>query len=95
MVAGHPWVYAELLLGGLPDSAASLYLRLPQLRPVDTGALVELIEQARPRRVGVVDVGLLGATLRDGLRLWTLDAGLRDAATASRVAWKPRVERSG
>ena len=90
LVVGHAWVYAELALGGMPQAAAQLYRRLSWVPVVETGRLLEFIERERPKGVGLSDVGLLSAVLRDGLHLWTLDAGLLAAASERHVAWVPR-----
>jgi hypothetical protein len=88
-VLGHPWVYIELVLGGLPADAAVAYRRLRQCTPIRDEALVALVERIRPAGVGLVDVGLLGAAARDGARLWTLDRGLRARAREQGVEFTP------
>jgi predicted nucleic acid-binding protein len=89
LVVGHLWVQAELLLGGMPQGAIALYCRLPRSRPVGAATLVEVIVRTRPRGVGLVDLGLLSAALRDGLRLWTLDQDLLALARGEGIAWSP------
>ncbi len=88
-VSGQPWVYAELLLGGLAPSAADRYRKLPWCLPLGNGELVAWVERFRPSGVGLVDVALLGAATRAGLRLWTLDAGLRRCASEAGVLYGP------
>lgn len=88
-VIAHLWVHTELLLGGMPADASLLYGRLQRCRPVGASVLFELVQRTRPRGIGLVDVGLLGAALRDGLLVWTLDGALRRAAADAGVAYAP------
>jgi predicted nucleic acid-binding protein len=89
LVLAHLWVYAELLLGGMPRAAARLYLRLPRIRPVGVATLIEQIERSRPAGIGLVDAALLGAALANGCRLWTLDRELRKRSIEHGVVWSP------
>ncbi|MFZ5468194.1 MAG: PIN domain-containing protein [Myxococcota bacterium] len=79
----HPWVLAELILGGLSVREQRLLERLPQPPIVAYSEVVELIHRRRLARRGVgwVDANLLASALVTSASLWTLDASLRAAAT--------------
>lgn len=92
-VAGHPFVYGELLVG---DPGG----RLPLLRdyPFMTEASIlghdEVVEFVRLRRlhgrgVGWIDVHLLASALVNKMPLWTTDPRLRVLAEELSVAYHP------
>ncbi len=89
----HPWVVAELLLGGLSASTEALLRKLPAANVVPDGEVLSFVRARRlqQRGVGWVDVHLLASTLVHGARLWTFDKALATAAEACDVAYRATV----
>lgn len=87
----HPWVLAELTLGGLAPREERLMERLPPAPVVAYAEVRELIHRRRLSRRGVgwVDVNLLASALVAPAQLWTLDAHLKAAASQLHVAPRP------
>jgi len=89
----HEYVLGELACGTLPrrDEVLALMATLPRLAPVAHSEAMALVADRRlwGRGLGWIDVGLLGAALVAGARLWTLDRRLNGVARDLGVAWKP------
>lgn len=88
-VVTHPWVIAELVLGGLSRQEAVLLGRLPTTTLVPHEETMEFIHRRKLSRRGIgwVDVNLLASALVSSAKLWTLDASLAAAATSLRVSF--------
>lgn len=90
MVMCHPFVIGELACGRLRNRQEILGLlaALPQAPVADHEEVLRLIDRHSlfGRRLGWVDVHLLGSTLLAASALWTLDKSLNQAAGALRVA---------
>jgi hypothetical protein len=89
----HPFIFGELLLGGLSTREERLFELLPNAASV---AHEEVLALARERRlarrgIGWVDAHLLASALVSSARLWSLDSALRDAAADLDVAFAPRA----
>jgi predicted nucleic acid-binding protein len=88
----HPWVYGELLLGGIDSSASGVARDLAQLPPapvVDDDEMLSFItaRAISGHGIGWVDAQLLASALVAGARLWTFDRKL--AAVAGELAIEP------
>lgn len=87
----HPWVLGELALGGVTRNleVSTLLGALPRAPLVSESELLGFI-RARPlhgRGVGYVDAQLLASvSLGPGSTLWSVDKGLRAAASALGLA---------
>lgn len=96
MVLCHPFVIGELACGRLRNRQEILGLlaALPQVPVADHEEVLRLIDRHSlfGRRLGWVDVHLLGSTLLAAAALWTLDKSLNQAASVLRVA--AEVERA-
>ena len=96
MVAGHAFVYGELLIGDRGGRAhlLSLYERIRQSSLVPHEEVVALA-RARlliGRGAGWIDIHLLASAIADRLALWTVDARLAILASELGVAYTfPRV----
>lgn len=93
-VLGHPWVYGELLLGGLSRKGGAKR-RYPKLPRAVLASEVEIVQVIQTRAltgagIGYVDAGLVASTLltRDAL-LWAKDTKLRAAAERIGIAYRP------
>jgi hypothetical protein len=80
----HPFVQGELACGNLRNRNEILFLlkalpEPPLLSHAEALALVEE-QELMGRGLGWVDVHLLGSALLAGIRLWTLDRSLAEAA---------------
>ena len=89
--AVHPLVIEELAVGSIPDRTElfDLLRQLPFAPSVSHEEAMRLIEGHRlwGRGLGTIDVRLLGsAVVSRGIRLWTRDRRLHDAATELGVA---------
>ncbi len=87
----HPWVRAELRLGGgVPARAQAALLRAPAVAPVSDAVAWRLLESYRldGSGIGWVDLHLLASAHARGIALWTLDGAL---ASAARKAHLPAV----
>lgn len=91
MVRTHPWVIGELACGSLRRRHEFLTSldRLPSVPVATPSEMRTLIERQRLMGLGLgwVDVGLLASSRLGGIKLWTRDARLRDAARAFRLAY--------
>jgi predicted nucleic acid-binding protein len=84
-IAIHPFIVAELALGGLRERARTLALLdvLPQVRVAQLGEVRQMIESRRlyGRGVGLVDAHLIASVfLESPALLWTRDKALRKVA---------------
>jgi hypothetical protein len=90
MVLCHPFVIGELACGRLRnrEEILGLLAALPQAPVADHEELLRLTERHTlfGRRLGWIDVHLLGSTLLAAAALWTLDKPLFQAAGALRIA---------
>lgn len=87
----HPWVLGELTLGGVTRNpeVATLLDGLPRAPLVSESELLGFIRarSLHGRGVGYVDAQLLASTaLLPGSTLWSVDKGLRAAATSHGLA---------
>jgi predicted nucleic acid-binding protein len=91
-VLGHPWVTAEVALGGLPPHHQIIRLmsRLPQATVATHVEVMALIERRALSGIGYVDAQLLAATmLSSDATLWTRDRRLREVAVRTGYATDP------
>jgi predicted nucleic acid-binding protein len=90
MVMCHPFVIGELACGHLRnrEEILGLLAALPQAPLADHDEVLRLIDRHSlfGRRLGWVDVHLLGSSLLAASALWTLDKPLSQAAGELRVA---------
>ena len=88
-VACHPFVIGELACGQLSSRATVLGLlnQLPSVPTVSHDEAMAFVEARRldGRGLGWVDVHLLASAVLGGVRLWTLDRRLAEAALAKRT----------
>ena len=91
----HPMIIGELACGTIPERQRWLneWTALPQIKEQTHHEALNLIESRRLMETGIgfIDVHLLCAVLREGARLWTLDAPLRRASEACGVAFPEPV----
>jgi predicted nucleic acid-binding protein len=91
-VAGHEYVYGELLVGDLGgrQKLLSSYERMEQVVPVSHSEVVAFV-QARKihgRGIGWVDAHLLASALVGGVQLWTADGPLGAIADELGIAYR-------
>ena len=90
-VATHSCVIGELMVGSLSRRAMvlDLLLRLPRVEEAEFMEGLTLIERQRLWGVGLQwnDVLILAACRISGVKLWTLDTRLAQAAAGLGVAW--------
>lgn len=83
----HPFVIGEIALGSIAsrDNVLRILSSLPQVRPMDTGQVVDFIVQNQlpATGIGFVDAHLLASTEAADAQLWTRDKRL--AAQAERL----------
>lgn len=96
-VAGHEFVYGELLIGDRGGRHALLASyqqmdRVPTIPHDDVAAFVRA-RKAHGRGIGWIDTHLLASALVGGVQLWTTDAPLRVIAEELGIAY--RVDASG
>jgi hypothetical protein len=91
-VVCHPFIVGELVCGNLNnrDEFLSLLQSLPMAPTVVLDELLYFIERHRlmGEGIGFVDANLLASAHLSGIPLWTLDRGLRSAATKLKVAYR-------
>src|SRR5215218_1427467 len=79
-VAGHEFVYGELLVGdrGGRQKLLSGYERMEQVPPVPPGDVVAFVRARKlhGRGIGWIDAHLLASALVSGVQLWTADGPL-------------------
>ena len=78
LVAMHPFVLGELLLGGLPQSLYRDLFALNQVRVAASEEIYPFIQRHRLQNQGIgwVDAHLLFSALSEGIPLQTLDRNL-------------------
>lgn len=83
-VAGHEYVYGELLIGdnGGRQNLLAAYRLIPQAAAVPHLEIVEFVRHRKlsGRGVGWIDVHLLGSALVGRFRFWTADQRLAEIA---------------
>ncbi len=96
-VAGHEFVYGELLVGdrGGRQKLLSSYERMEQVPPVSHSDVVAFVRARKihGRGIGWIDAHLLAAALVAGVQLWTADGPLNAVADKLGIAY--RVKESG
>ncbi|MGE3888811.1 MAG: type II toxin-antitoxin system VapC family toxin [Vicinamibacterales bacterium] len=96
-VAGHEFVYGELLVGdrGGRQKLLSSYDRMEQIPAVPHGDVVAFVRARKihGRGIGWIDAHLLASALVAGVRLWTADGPLGTLADELGIAH--RVEAPG
>lgn len=96
-VAGHEFVYGELLVGdrGGRQKLLSSYERMEQIPAVPHTDVVAFVRgrKIHGRGIGWVDAHLLASALVGGVQLWTADAPLGTIADELGIAY--RVKESG
>lgn len=77
-VAMHPYIYGELLLGGLAEKARSLLLAIEPVNVIHQEAVFSFILKNRMkiRGIGWVDVNILISALSYKHRVYTFDENL-------------------
>lgn len=89
-VLGHPFVLAELALGGLRNrkDVMAAMAGLPQSVVATHEEVMTMIDSRRlwGRGVGFVDAHLLASAALSGARLWTRDRGLAAVAATLDLA---------
>jgi predicted nucleic acid-binding protein len=95
-VAGHAFVYGELLLGNTGGSRAALLARYEQMHQAPTIAHAQVIAFVRERRiygrgVGWVDAHLAASAFTSGLALWTVDKPLHALAADLGIAYRSQI----
>jgi predicted nucleic acid-binding protein len=92
MVAGHEFVYGELLVGdrGGRHQLLSSYAGMDQLPSVSHGEVVAFItaRKLRGRGIGWIDAHLLASALVAGVPLWTADRPLHAIADELGIAYR-------
>jgi predicted nucleic acid-binding protein len=85
----HPFVLAELTLGGLSDREISLFRRLPEVPIVGHHEALSFVAERRLARKGIgwVDAHLLASALIAEARLWSADRALMSVARDLGVAY--------
>ncbi|MGH9159118.1 MAG: type II toxin-antitoxin system VapC family toxin [Vicinamibacteraceae bacterium] len=91
-VAGHSFVYGELLIGDRGGRQALLanYEQMDQLPAIPHSDVVAFVRGRRlhGRGIGWIDAHLLASALVAGVRLWTADAPLSAIADELGVAYR-------
>lgn len=93
-VAGHEFVYGELLVGdrGGRQELLSSYARMAQIPAVPHGDVVAFVRGRRihGRGIGWVDAHLLASALVGGVQIWTADRPLGTIAGELGIAYRVR-----
>lgn len=76
----HPWIFGELVLGGISDLAARNIAQLDFIPVATHEETMTFIRRYRPRGIGWVDVNLLLSAIQAGADLLTLDTALSENA---------------
>ena len=94
-VAGHEFIYGELLIGDYGDRGSFLaaYERIYQAPTVVHEEVLALVRgrNLHGRGVGWIDVHLLASAMTAGLRLWTADSRFAAVVEEIGVAYTPVV----
>ncbi len=98
-VAGHEFVYGELLAGdrGGRQTLLSSYERMEQIPPVPHSEVVAFVRARKihGRGIGWIDAHLLASALVGGVRLWTADGPLETMAHELGIAYHVKDSASG
>lgn len=86
----HPWVFGELVLGGISERTTRLIAQLDFLPVASHEETMTFIRRHRPQGIGWVDVNLLVSAIQSGADLLTLDAALADNAALHGRATRPQ-----
>jgi predicted nucleic acid-binding protein len=90
-VAGHEFVYGELLVGdrGGRQKVLSSYERMEQIPPVPHSDVVAFVRARKihGRGIGWIDAHLLASALVAGVQLWTADRPLGTIADELGIAY--------
>lgn len=90
-VAGHEFVYGELLVGdrGGRQKLLSSYERMEQVPPVPHSEVVAFVwaRKIHRRGIGWIDAHLLASALVGGVQLWTADGPLGAIADELGIAY--------
>jgi len=91
-VAGHEFVYGELLVGdrGGRQKLLSSYERMEQVPPVSHSEVVAFVRARKlhGRGIGWVDAHLLASALVGDVQLWTADGPLGTIADELGIAYR-------
>ncbi|MCC6164441.1 MAG: PIN domain-containing protein [Acidobacteria bacterium] len=91
-VAGHDFVYGELLVGdrGGRQKLLSSYDRIEQIPLVPHSEVVAFVRARKihGRGIGWIDAHLLASALVGGVRLWTVDGPLATIADDLGIAYR-------
>lgn len=97
-VAGHEFVYGELLVGdrGGRQQLLSSYERMEQIPAVPHSDVLAFIRARKihGRGVGWIDAHLLASALVGGVQLWTADAPLGAIADELGIAYRVKDSRT-
>ncbi len=85
-IACHPWIFGELLLGGIAPAIAADLLTLDFLPVAPQDDVLRFIRQYHPPAIGWVDVNLVVSCLNANVALWTEDKALRAIAETHGVS---------
>ena len=94
-VAGHEFVYGELLIGdkGGRRKLLERYVLMDQAPMVPHPHVVAFVRDRRlhGRGIGWIDAHLLASALAGGVQLWTADPALARLALEFDVAYEPSI----
>jgi predicted nucleic acid-binding protein len=98
-VAGHEFVYGELLVGdrGGRERLLSHYERMEQVKAVPHSDVVAFVRARKfhGRAIGWIDAHLLASALVGGVQLWTADGPLAAIADELGIAYCVKDSGSG
>jgi predicted nucleic acid-binding protein len=88
----HPFVLAELVLGGLSSREEELFEQLPEADLVPDEEVLAFVRRRGliRRGIGWVDAHLLASALTSTASLWSVDADLVAAATVLKLRFETR-----
>lgn len=90
-VAGHEFIYGELLVGGRGRRQfLAAYEQILQASVVPHGEVIAFVQRRglNGRGVGWIDIHLLASAIVGGLRLWTADSRLAALCREFGVAYE-------
>jgi predicted nucleic acid-binding protein len=97
-VAGHEFVYGELLAGdrGGREKLLSSYERMEQVPAVSHSDVIAFVRARRfhGRGIGWIDAHLLASALVGGARFWTADGPLGAIADELGIAYRVKNSRT-